>query len=54
MNKHSNAPIRTGDLDVGLKMLAERKLDLTPFRGRQVNDIKGFFKNDPDENTPIR
>jgi heterodisulfide reductase subunit C len=39
------------DLDVGLKMLAKRKLDLTPSRVRHVNDVKGLFNEDHHEKT---
>ena len=31
------------DLDVGLRMLAKRKLDLTPSRVRRVNEVKGLL-----------
>lgn len=33
-----------GDLDVGLKMLTKRKLDLTPSRVKRVGAIKKLFK----------
>jgi len=39
------------DLDVGLKMLAKRKLDLTPSRVRQVNQVKGLFNQDHRQET---
>ncbi|MBW1892522.1 MAG: 4Fe-4S dicluster domain-containing protein [Deltaproteobacteria bacterium] len=33
------------DMDVGLKMLAKRKLDLTPSRVKGIEDIRQFFNN---------
>ena len=32
------------DLDVGLKMLAKRKLDLTPSRVNQIADVRKLFQ----------
>ena len=33
-----------GDLDVGLKMLAKRKLDLMPSRVKEIKQIKALFR----------
>jgi heterodisulfide reductase subunit C len=33
-----------GDLDVGLKMLAKRKLDLTPSKIKKASKVKNLFK----------
>jgi heterodisulfide reductase subunit C len=33
-----------GDLDVGLRMLAKRKLDLTPSKIKRKDDVKKLFK----------
>jgi len=33
------------DMDVGLKMLAKRKLDLTPSKVKEIENIRQFFNN---------
>jgi len=33
------------DMDVGLKMLAKRKLDLTPSKIKGIENIRQFFNN---------
>ena len=33
------------DINVGLKMLAKRKLDLTPSRIKNLNELKAVFKD---------
>ncbi len=37
------------DWKVGLKMLAKRKLDLTPSRVKSISDIKALIKDRPDQ-----